>query len=37
MGPGTKLPTLGHIDYDTLEQAFCQQAEGYLMVELTYL
>lgn len=28
MGPGTKLPTLGHIDYDTLEQAFCQQAEG---------
>ncbi|MGB3531973.1 MAG: methionine synthase [Microcoleaceae cyanobacterium] len=28
MGPGTKLPTLGHIDFDTLEQAFTQQAEG---------
>lgn len=28
MGPGTKLPTLGHIDYDTLETAFTEQAEG---------
>ena len=28
MGPGTKLPTLGHIDYDTLEAAFAEQAEG---------
>jgi 5-methyltetrahydrofolate--homocysteine methyltransferase len=28
MGPGTKLPTLGHIDYDTLEAAFTEQAEG---------
>jgi 5-methyltetrahydrofolate--homocysteine methyltransferase len=28
MGPGTKLPTLGHIEYDTLEAAFTQQAEG---------
>lgn len=28
MGPGTKLPTLGHIDFDTLERAFCEQAEG---------
>jgi len=28
MGPGTKLPTLGHIDYDTLQAAFAEQAEG---------
>ena len=28
MGPGTKLPTLGHIDYDTLEAAYWEQAEG---------
>ncbi len=28
IGPGTKLPTLGHIDFDTLETAFTQQAEG---------
>jgi 5-methyltetrahydrofolate--homocysteine methyltransferase len=28
MGPGTKLPTLGHIDYDTLKDAFAEQAEG---------
>ncbi len=28
MGPGTKLPSLGHIDYDTLEAAFAEQAEG---------
>ncbi|MGB3193560.1 MAG: methionine synthase [Limnoraphis sp.] len=28
IGPGTKLPTLGHIDYDTLEAAFTEQAEG---------
>lgn len=28
MGPGTKLPTLGHIDFDTLHQAFAEQAEG---------
>lgn len=28
MGPGTKLPTLGHIDYDTLKDAFVVQAEG---------
>lgn len=28
MGPGTKLPTLGHIDYDTLETAFTEQALG---------
>ncbi|MGL5083058.1 MAG: methionine synthase [Microcoleaceae cyanobacterium] len=28
MGPGTKLPTLGHIHYDTLEEAFTEQATG---------
>lgn len=28
IGPGTKLPSLGHIDYDTLENAFAEQAEG---------
>ncbi|MEL7521632.1 MAG: homocysteine S-methyltransferase family protein, partial [Cyanobacteria bacterium J06553_1] len=28
MGPGTKLPTLGHIDYDTLLENYKEQAEG---------
>jgi 5-methyltetrahydrofolate--homocysteine methyltransferase len=28
MGPGTKLPTLGHIDYDTLLVNYKEQAEG---------
>ena len=28
IGPGTKLPTLGHISYDTLQAAFAVQAEG---------
>jgi len=28
IGPGTKLPTLGHIDYDTLRDAFVEQVEG---------
>ena len=28
IGPGTKLPTLGHLDYDTLEAAFAVQAGG---------
>ncbi|MEM8779550.1 MAG: homocysteine S-methyltransferase family protein, partial [Cyanobacteria bacterium P01_G01_bin.49] len=28
MGPGTKLPTLGHIDFDTLRDAYVEQAEG---------
>jgi 5-methyltetrahydrofolate--homocysteine methyltransferase len=28
MGPGTKLPTLGHIDYDTLLINYKEQAEG---------
>ena len=28
IGPGTKLPTLGHVDYDTLEAAILEQAKG---------
>jgi 5-methyltetrahydrofolate--homocysteine methyltransferase len=28
MGPTTKLPTLGHIDYDTMKASFFEQAEG---------
>ena len=28
MGPGTKLPTLGHIDFATLKNGFTEQAEG---------
>ena len=28
IGPGTKLPTLGHIDYQSLEDAFAVQAGG---------
>ncbi|NER53106.1 MAG: methionine synthase, partial [Symploca sp. SIO1A3] len=28
MGPTTKLPTLGHIDFDTMATTFAEQAEG---------
>ncbi len=28
IGPTTKLPTLGHIDYDTMKATFAEQAEG---------
>jgi 5-methyltetrahydrofolate--homocysteine methyltransferase len=28
MGPGTKLPTLGHIDYDTLYTGYITQVQG---------
>ena len=28
MGPGTKLPTLGHIDFDSLKDAYFEQAEA---------
>jgi len=28
IGPGTKLPSLGHIDYDTLEAALALQSRG---------
>ncbi len=30
IGPGTKLPTLGSVDYDTLEAALTVQAEGLI-------
>jgi 5-methyltetrahydrofolate--homocysteine methyltransferase len=30
IGPGTKLPSLGHIDYDTLEASFKLQTVGLL-------
>jgi 5-methyltetrahydrofolate--homocysteine methyltransferase len=30
IGPGTRLPSLGHIDYDLLEDAFTVQAQGLL-------
>ncbi|MFF5977081.1 methionine synthase [Streptomyces sp. NPDC012769] len=30
MGPGTKLPTLGHVDYTALRDAYQQNAEGLL-------
>lgn len=30
MGPTTKLPTLGHIDFDTMKAAFAEQAEGLI-------
>ncbi|MGB3293855.1 MAG: homocysteine S-methyltransferase family protein, partial [Phormidesmis sp.] len=28
IGPGTKLPTLGHVDFDTLKSAYIEQVEG---------
>ncbi|SIT00488.1 methionine synthase [Insolitispirillum peregrinum] len=30
IGPGTKLPSLGHIDYDSLEVAYTLQAAGLI-------
>jgi 5-methyltetrahydrofolate--homocysteine methyltransferase len=30
VGPGTKLPSLGHIDYDTLEDALAVQCAGLI-------
>lgn len=30
IGPGTRLPSLGHIDYDSLEAAFTIQAQGLI-------
>ncbi|MBL8700781.1 MAG: methionine synthase [Alphaproteobacteria bacterium] len=30
IGPGTKLPTLGHVEYDPLEAALVVQAEGLI-------
>ncbi|MFI9233096.1 methionine synthase [Streptomyces rimosus] len=31
MGPGTKLPTLGHVDYATLRDAYQKNAEGMIV------
>ena len=33
IGPGTKLPTLGHIGYTTIRDAFQQNAEGLIAGE----
>jgi methionine synthase I (cobalamin-dependent) len=30
MGPGTKLPSLGHTDFDTLRMNYAEQAQGLL-------
>ncbi|MEL7051384.1 MAG: homocysteine S-methyltransferase family protein, partial [Cyanobacteria bacterium J06588_5] len=30
IGPGTKLPTLGHVDFDTLREAYLEQVEGLI-------
>ncbi|MBM5827553.1 MAG: methionine synthase, partial [Cyanobacteria bacterium M_surface_7_m2_040] len=30
MGPTTKLPTLGHVDFDTMKASFAEQTEGLL-------
>ncbi|MBM5823841.1 MAG: methionine synthase [Cyanobacteria bacterium M_surface_10_m2_119] len=30
MGPTTKLPSLGHIDFDTMKASFAEQAEGLI-------
>jgi 5-methyltetrahydrofolate--homocysteine methyltransferase len=30
MGPGTKLPSLNHTDYDTLEDSYAEQARGLI-------
>ena len=30
IGPGTKLPTLGHVDFDTLRNAYLEQIEGLM-------
>ncbi len=30
IGPGTKLPTLGHVDFDTLREAYLEQVAGLI-------
>ncbi len=30
MGPGTKLPTLGHIEFDTLKNSYIEQVNGLI-------
>ncbi len=37
MGPTTKLPTLGHIDFDTMRDAFREQAEGLIAGDVDLL
>ncbi|MEB3324956.1 MAG: methionine synthase, partial [Cyanobacteriota bacterium] len=37
IGPTTKLPTLGHIDFDVLKAAFQEQAEGLLAGDVDLL
>ncbi len=37
MGPTTKLPTLGHIDFDTMKASFREQAEGLLAGDVDLL
>lgn len=29
LGPGTKLPSLGHIDYDSMYQGYCECIKGF--------
>jgi 5-methyltetrahydrofolate--homocysteine methyltransferase len=37
MGPTTKLPTLGHIDFDTMKTSFREQAEGLIAGDVDLL
>ena len=37
MGPTTKLPTLGHIDFDTMKASFQEQAEGLIAGDVDLL
>ena len=37
MGPTTKLPTLGHIDFDTMRDSFREQAEGLIAGDVDLL
>ncbi len=34
IGPGTRLPSLGHVGYDVLEDAYAEQARGLLAGEV---
>ena len=37
IGPTTKLPTLGHIDFDTMKSSFREQAEGLIAGDVDLL
>ncbi|HYP03747.1 MAG TPA: homocysteine S-methyltransferase family protein, partial [Cyanobium sp.] len=37
IGPTTKLPTLGHVDFDTMKLSFQEQAEGLLAGDVDLL